>query len=173
MSEQYDAYLERHRKNVKKSFNWLKRSLPEVIPDDLLDTISFNIDFHDDTKTIPDEYDAYDAYFYGKKRTKAIENNFKMAWLAHIHRSPHHWQHWMLLNDDGSVNRLDMPYECIIEMICDWWSFSWQDDDVWEIFDWYEHNKKNIKLSKKTRETVEDILDKLEKKLTKVRGPRE
>ena len=92
----------------------------------------------------------------------------------HIHQNPHHWQHWVHLTDDGrpSVIALDMPYEYIIEMICDWWSFSWKSGDVFEIFDWYEKNKKIMKLSKRTRDTVEDILDKLEKKLIKVRGPR-
>lgn len=171
MSEQYDEYLDRHRKNVKKGYNWIKRSLPEVIPEEIANTLSFNIDFHDDTKTIPDEYEAYDEYFYGKKK-KTTEQNMRIAWLAHIHRSPHHWQHWLLVTDDMGAIPLDMPIEYIIEMICDWWSFSWANDDVWEIFDWYDKNKKHMKMSKRTRKTVEDILDRLYKKLTKVRGPR-
>ena len=95
-----------------------------------------------------------------------------MARLAHFHRNPHHWQHWVLITDGEGVITMDMPYECIFEMICDWWSHSWEKDDVWEIFDYYEKNKKTIKMSKRTRNTVEDILEKLETKLTKVRGPR-
>lgn len=171
MSAEYDAFLEQHRKNVKKGYNWLKRSLPEVIPKELEPKISLNIDLHDDTKENNDEYQAYDEYFYGK-RSKLTEQKMRYAWLYHIHQNPHHWQYWVLITDDQGVVRMDMPYEYIIEMICDWWSFSWANDNVWEIFDYYESQKKNMKLSKRTKDTVEDILDKLEKKLTKVRGER-
>ena len=73
---------------------------------------------------------------------------------------------------DEGTTVLDMPYNYIIEMICDWWSFSWKTGDLFSIFDWYAENKKNMKLSKRTRDTVEDILDKLEKAITRVRGPR-
>jgi hypothetical protein len=67
---------------------------------------------------------------------------------------------------------LDMDYPYIIEMICDWWSFSWESGDLFDIFDWYETHKENIIMSKKTQATVEDILNKLEQKLIKVSGPR-
>jgi hypothetical protein len=65
-----------------------------------------------------------------------------------------------------------MDYQYIIEMICDWWSFSWESGDLFDIFDWYETHKENIIMSKNTKDTVEDILNKLEQKLIKVRGPR-
>ena len=67
---------------------------------------------------------------------------------------------------------LDMDYQYIIEMICDWWSFSWESGNLFDIFDWYETHKENIIMSEKTKNTVEDILNKLEQKLIKVRGPR-
>ncbi len=51
-----------------------------------------------------------------------------------------------------------MPYNYIIEMICDWWAFSWAEGDLSEIFSWYDEHKDYIKLNPKTRETVEDIL---------------
>lgn len=171
MSEKYDEYLKKHISNVRKGFFWIKRSLPEVLLKIPGVDYSWYIDFHDDSKTIPDEYEAYDAYFYGK-RTKAVDANFKRMWLEHIHRNPHHWQYWVLNNDDGTTETLDMDYPYIIEMICDWWSFSWETGNLFEIFDWYQANRKKIKLSRKTRNTVEDILDKLEAKLIKVRGPR-
>ena len=65
-----------------------------------------------------------------------------------------------------------MEYPYIIEMICDWWSFSWEQDDLFQIFDWYDKHKKQIKFSRNTRKTVEDILRKLKEKIIKVRGPR-
>lgn len=93
--------------------------------------------------------------------------DFNKAWLAHIHRNPHHWQHWVLINDDPKLGEivLDMPYEYIIEMICDWWAFSWSSGNLYEIFNWYNEHEEYMKLSEKTRKTVEDILDKIKKKL--------
>ena len=169
MSIEYDNILRQHNTNVRKAYFWIKKSLPEILLPGY--DYSWYIDFHDDTKTIPDEYEAYDNYLFGK-RTKEVEMQYKRMKLEHRHRNPHHWQYWILYDIDGKPEVLDMDYPYIIEMICDWWSFSWAKDDVFYIFDWYEDNKKNIKFSKNTRKTVEDILDKLEAKLLKVRGPR-
>ena len=46
-----------------------------------------------------------------------------------------------------------MPYDYILEMICDWWSFSWQSGDLYEIFKWYEDHSKYIKLAPKKRDS--------------------
>ena len=54
-----------------------------------------------------------------------------------------------------------MPTYYIIEMICDWWSFSWKTGDLYEIFNWYEKRKDYIQLSESTRKIVEDILTKI------------
>lgn len=73
----------------------------------------------------------------------------------------------MLNNDDPNEGEviLDMPYNYIIEMICDWWSFSWQKGDLGEIFNWYDEHSDYIKLSPKTRKTVEDILEQMRDRL--------
>ena len=78
----------------------------------------------------------------------------------HIHENPHHWQHWVLNNDEPEEGEviLEMDYIYIIEMICDWWAFSWQKGDLSEIFSWYDKHQKYIKLAPNTRKTVEDIL---------------
>lgn len=162
MSYEYDRYLHQHKNNVKRGFEWLQRNLPNILvgqPD-----ASWQIIFdHDSSKNNDDEYKAYDAYFYGNNCSYEVVEEFKRAWLRHIHRNPHHWQHWVLNNDDPDEgeNILDMPYNYIIEMICDWWSFSWQKGDLGEIFNWYDEHSDYIKLSPKTRRTVEDILEQL------------
>lgn len=174
MSVEYDEYLKKHMANVRKGYHWIKKSAPEILKkfDPPVD-YEWHIFFHDDTKTIPCEYEPYDKYFYGGKApTKKDTIEFEYAWLQHIHSNPHHWQHWILHCDDGRTLALDMPYGYVVEMICDWWSFSWDSGDLYEIFDWYNYNKKNIKLSRKTRKEVEEILDILYKKIEKVRGPR-
>lgn len=159
MSKEYDAYLEKHKENVRRGYIWLKTNLPNLFNGNL--DGSWETDFnHDSSKYNPDEYAAYDAYFYGGNRSYAVVNAFNRAWLLHIHRNPHHWQHWILINDDSSEGEvlLEMPYNYIIEMICDWWSFSWQKGNLSEIFDWYDEHQKYIKLAPNTRKTVEDIL---------------
>ena len=173
MSEQYDAYIKEHCASVRKGSYWIRKSLPELLIDIPGVDYELMILLHDDTKFNNDEYYAYDEYFYGKK-TKTSEKNMRYAFQNHIHQNPHHWQHWVHITDDGSpsIIALDMPYQYIIEMICDWWSFSWASGDLFSIFDWYNEHKKIIKFSKRTRDTVEDILHKLEEKIIKVRGPR-
>lgn len=171
MSVEYDRYLEEHAKNVRKGFYWIKKSLPEILIDIPGVNYELMILLHDDTKTIPSQYNAFDEYLFGKPK-KDTMMKYRYAELEHINSNPHHWQHWMLINDDGTKLLLDMPYEYIIEMICNWWSHSWAKGDPFEIFDWFEENQKHIKLSKRTKDTVIDILTKLEQKLVKVRGPR-
>lgn len=169
MSIQYDNYLNSHKTNVKKGFEWFQENLPEVIKD--VSDLEWQIGFkHDYSKTEPDEYDAYDAYFYGGNRSYKVVQDFRRAWLIHIHRNPHHWQHWVLINDDPAEGEIimDMPYEYIVEMICDWWAFSWNKENIYEIFAWYDEHKNYMKLSDKTRATVESILDKMKEKLAEI-----
>lgn len=179
MSEQYpeyEQYLKEHCLNVRKAFYWIRKSCPDILKDaDKID-YEWNILLHDDTRTVDDEYYAYYDYFYnrdkkGKCKNKYAEQNFRIAKLAHYHRNPDHWQHWILY-DKGLAIPLDMPYIYIVEMICNWWSYSWIEGDLWSIFDWYEENRKKMKLSKRTRDQVEDILEKLAKAIERVRGPR-
>lgn len=164
MSVQYDNYLTEHKENVAKGFRWLQENIPEVIEDGFEWQICFN---HDASKTDPEEYDAYDAYFYGNNRSYSVVQNFKKAWLRHIHNNPHHWQHWILINDEPKEGMvvIDIPYIYVVEMICDWWSFSWTKGDLNEIFRWYEDRKDYMKLSANTRISVEYILGKMKDKL--------
>ena len=166
MSKEYDLYLEKHKENVRNAFQWLRTNLPELFEG--RPSSEWQIDFdHDYSKSNDDEYEAYDAYFYGGNRSYAVVQAFKRAWLLHIHRNPHHWQYWVLINDepDEGETLLEMPYNYIIEMICDWWSFSWAKHDLAEIFNWYDEHQAYIKLNPRTRETVEDILWKLRGRL--------
>ena len=162
MSYQYDEYLTQHKANVQRAFEWLQDNLPNIFKDGA--DYDWEIEFaHDQSKSVPDEYKAYDAYFYGGNRSYAVVEEFRRAWLLHIHRNPHHWQHWLLINDDPEEGEiiLEMPYNYIIEMICDWWSFSWSTGNLFEIFSWYDNHKNYMKLHPDTRKQVEDILDQI------------
>lgn len=89
MSFQYDQYLARHRANVKRGFDWLSENLPGLMTNTL--TAGWNTEFaHDQSKNEPDEYEAYDAYFYGNNRSYEVVQRYQRAWLLHLHRNPHH-----------------------------------------------------------------------------------
>lgn len=171
MSREYDLYLQQHKDNVRKGFEWIKLNLPELL------NCGYSIEFlenqicfsHDASKSELDEYEAYDKYFYGGNRSYQVVNDFNYAWLMHIHRNPHHWQYWLLNNDEPGEGMivLDMPYNYLLEMICDWWAFSWSKEDLTEIFKWYDEHKDYMKLGAKTRKTVEDILEKIKAEVEK------
>ena len=167
MSAEYDRYLIEQKNKVQKGYEWMRNYLPNLV-NGLGD---WNTNFaHDESKSQRDEYEAYDAYFYGGNRSYQVVQAYNRAWLLHLHRNPHHWQHWVLINDDPEEGEvlLDMPMEYIIEMICDWWSFSWKTGDLFEIFKWYEEHKDYIKLSVRTRNIVENILENIQYKLTTI-----
>lgn len=185
-NDQYEEYLVQHIGNVQKGYEWIKENLPDVVSvDNYFEETAYYgeldeiIAKHDSSKRtiLPDadnyydlkcEYNAYADYFYGEQ-TEEVKAAFDRAWLAHIHANPHHWQHWMLQNDEDGLILLDMPYVFCIEMISDWWAFSWKENKLDEIFTWYEKNKEGILLSEKTRTTVESILEKLKHKLTEMK----
>ena len=110
MSFQYDQYLARHRANVKRGFDWLSENLPGLMTNTL--TAGWNTEFaHDQSKNEPNEYEAYDAYFYGNNRSYEVVQRYQRAWLLHIHRNPHHWQHWVLIHDDKEDGELETVLE--------------------------------------------------------------
>ena len=160
MSDQYDRYLEQHRRNVRRAWEWLVDNLPDLFSKVDLHAMKTQILNHDASKNSSEEYAAYDRYFYGGNKSFRVVQDFRRAWLHHIHENPHHWQHWVLNNDEPEEGEvvLEMDYIYIIEMICDWWAFSWQKGDLSEIFSWYDKHYKYIKLAPNTRKTVEDIL---------------
>lgn len=161
MSVQYDEYLKEHISAVNNAYIWLSQNL-----NDKDYGASFYInggtDDHDRSKFTAEEYEAYDAYFYGRNKSYAVVNDFNKAWLHHIHNNPHHWQHWVLLEDDPKSGEpyicIEMPIHVVLEMIADWWSFSWRTGNLYEVFDWYDKHKTTMKLHKNTRKLVEKIL---------------
>lgn len=166
MSLQYDDYLKEHLMNVQKGLNWMNDNLD--VDRDIRSAIGEALwRNHDESKYGTKEYRAYDAYFYGGNRSYKVVQDFNYAWLHHIHNNPHHWQYWVLINDDekdGTV-ALEMPKTYVAEMIADWWTFSWKTGKLGDIFEWYDGHKDRIVMHKNTRKLVEDILDKIETKL--------
>ena len=155
MSQEYDMYIRGHVNNLGLGLKWFEKNYPKALSG-IENQIKQQILDHDDSKWSEEEYDAYDNYFYGDK---SKEDEFNYAWLHHIHNNPHHWQYWVLINDDDGTIGLDIPYNYIIEMILDWWSFSWKTGNLYEIFNWYNEYKKTMILNETTKIIVESILN--------------
>ena len=165
MSAKYNEYISNHIANVKKAYLWLKDRAIIDLKEAEADFLN-QLNIHDLSKYSEEEYKAYDLYFYGAK-TEKVKNDFDYAWLHHIHENPHHWQHWVLVNDDEGTYALEMPKEFVYEMICDWRSFSHKTGNLYEIFDWYKAHSKKMILHENTRNLVEEILDKIKTELDK------
>ena len=170
MSMQYDDYLVTHIGNVNRGLHWMwERNIHN--DKDVIENVMLNFE-HDASKYSPEEYNAYDLYFYGDNKSFKVKQDFDYAWLHHIHNNPHHWQYWILFEDDPKTKErfkaLEMPKECVYEMIADWWAFSWANDNLTEIFEWYygrngkKSHQSTIIFHEKTRKLVEDILSELE-----------
>lgn len=178
MSLNYDKYLETHRNCVHFALNWILvrisiEKLNDIFPKINTQELLTNVRAHDQSKNSQEEYEAYDNYFYSEKKTKEIEEAFDYAWLHHMHCNPHHWQYWILKEDDGgsvsgnsmTVKCLDIPDNYILEMIADWWSFSWtkyiashDKNDLYEVFTWYENHINTIAMHPNAKQKVEDLL---------------
>lgn len=132
---------------------------------------------HDLSKFRPSEFIPYAKYFYGgqwldwdkmkhfpgftgwKYTKQGVKEAFDRAWLMHQKRNPHHWQYWILQNDQDGVYALDMSYKYICEMFADWIGAgkAYTGKDNVEV--WYEANKGKMILSASTRKIIERMIE--------------
>jgi len=155
----YASYLIRHKWFVFQAGLWTKASLWRLIK-------------HDWSKLLPSEWVPYARYFYADppihgpydrpNHTLTISqwkdsslNSFNKAWLLHQRRNDHHWQYWVLNNDDGSIQCLPMPEKVWREMVADWMGAGRAITGRWECGEWYAKNRENIQLHPETRALVE------------------
>lgn len=160
MSLAYCNYLEEHINNVGRGLLWFVENRPDILRDLGLSVEDVHACHHDQSKYSIEEYAPYDKYFYGKEKTAEVKENFNYAWLHHIHHNPHHWQYWVLIHDDPNeqTEALAMPSIYILEMVCDWLSFSWAKGDLTEIFKWYDEHKDHMILHTETRKKIDILL---------------
>lgn len=121
---------------------------------------------HDLSKFLPSEFFPYAKYFYGKEKTEKIERDFDFAWLLHQKRNPHHWQYWILREDDGKTKIFEMKKRYLMEMLFDWVGAGRalgakydETDRFKETRIWYYNNMDKMKLHKNTRRQVNILLD--------------
>ena len=165
-NQDYAEYLATHREYVQKAFDWLITNLPDIYDRALKQKEKFPAAdipsrgdplCHDLSKLNDMEFTAYADRFRGSIFA-TFDRDYKYARLHHIHHNPHHWQYWILINDDGSTTPLEMPLYYILEMIADWWSYVLDTGDPFELFDWYVRHQDKMVLHKITRQNIEIIL---------------
>jgi hypothetical protein len=133
---------------------------------------------HDWTKLLPCEWFPYVSKFYGGPwqslynahgdcrnwllqfypcTQEGVDEAFDRAWLHHQHTNKHHWQHFVLREDDGETKVLQMPDVYTREMVADWKgagrALGFPDTAAW-----YVKNREHILLHPTTRFSVECFL---------------
>ena len=110
---------------------------------------------HDLSKFKPSEFIKYANYYASGKKLDIRE-----AWINHLHVNKHHWQYWVLLDNEGNMQALEMPERYVIEMIADWYSVAICEkgfDRLQEnVFRWYMDRKDKLFLHQRTREFLEE-----------------
>lgn len=123
----------------------------------------WNLIWHDWDKFLPSMIYSYANYFYGKKEIngyfhKPGENDvFDLNWLQHIHRNKHHWQHFLLKEDEGNLKALNMSLMDIREMVADWKGAGMAQGNL-DICAWYRKNRYKIIMSDFTKRNTELLL---------------
>ena len=114
---------------------------------------------HDLSKFRPSEWFPYANFFYGKP-TDTNKTFFDLAWLFHQKRNDHHWQYWILSEDNGGTKILPMSPKARLEMVCDWCGASKaQGHGGWiDVAFWYEKNKDKMQLHPDTRNWIVNFL---------------
>ncbi len=156
--KEYKDYVLAHKDRVTKFADWLKATCPEVFEDVDPEDFMELIEEHDESKFSEEEFEPYAQKWFGDG-IKTLE--YDEAWKHHWMNNEHHPEYWL-----GE----DMPYIYILEMICDWGSFSIDKGDLGELSDFYYNKAKEDpekNLSDNTKVIIEEILDKINSALEK------
>lgn len=107
---------------------------------------------HDWQKFTRAEWGPYVRYFYSDTPD---QDAFDRAWLHHQKLGgKHHWQYWVLREDDGSTKALEVPDRYRREMLADWRGAGLALGKP-DTAAWYEANREKMVLHDSTREWIE------------------
>lgn len=169
--KEYDEYLKNHISGVQQAWrDCFYDKLSDILDGVTLKEISDQIANHDDSKYGSEEYTPYLNHFYPPegKTGEDFRKEFDVACLHHYHNNPHHWNYWVL-NDDEDKDKgrvLDMPEKYVIEMLCDWHSFSLKDSNS-TAYNWWNKNKEKMNMTDNTIKLVEKYIDYVKEPLEK------
>jgi hypothetical protein len=72
--------------------------------------------------------------------------DFDFAWLLHQKRNRHHWQYWILPNDEQGTKMLRVPKKYVREMLADWRGASKAQGHGGDIRKWWFENNQKIQI---------------------------
>ena len=119
---------------------------------------------HDWQKLTPTEWYPYMMTFSSGKwkyneRPQWLIDSFDYAWLHHQHLGPHHWQYWILTQDEDENKILPMPDKYRKEMLADWIgagkAILGKDANTLK---WYMKNRLKIQFHPDTRKWIDKSL---------------
>jgi len=105
---------------------------------------------HDFSKFSLSEFFAYQKRFTFNDCPK---EEWDRAWLHHIHKNPHHWDHWIL-----NGKPLAMPETYIREMVADWLAASRSYAGSWDIQSWLDKELQKMNLHPTTKQILKGTL---------------
>ena len=150
--QEYLEYINTHKERVSQFSSWLQENCPDLFENIDIEVFNDLIAEHDESKFSEEEFEPYAKKWY----LDGINTpEYEAAWEHHYMNNEHHPEYW---------NGEDMPYIYILEMICDWGSFSMASGDMKELSDFYFNKAKTDpekNLSDATQYIIEDVLSRI------------
>ena len=120
---------------------------------------------HDLSKFSPTEFFESVRYWTGIRSpilTAKEDVGISYAWLHHKGRNKHHYEYW-IDRVDGKLVYHKVPFEYVIEMVCDWLAacrtYTGDNKDVFKReYDWWRGHSDNVELHKDTKKLVSILL---------------
>ena len=120
---------------------------------------------HDLSKLRPSEFIPYARHFYGSikkgkdetgyyKPTNTGDKAFDFAWLLHQKRNDHHWQWWILPEDEGGLVVLEISDKARKEMLADWHGAG-RAQGTPNSWKWWQKNNHKMTFGPETRKWIE------------------
>ena len=173
--KEYLEYINEHKVNIHKSFDFFKQLLlnlsiedldkylhiDETRRDEILLILKVNCVNHDMSKYCDEEFDNYRRKFYydedndGMFSKEIIEHGFEYSWIHHYSSNLHHPEYW-------GISDSKMPIEYQLEMLIDWYAMSIKFNS--SIKDYYTDKKPRLEAKFKNIldfELIEFILSKI------------
>lgn len=78
---------------------------------------------HDLSKYGITEFCSSAKYFQGDKSpidAEKMKKGYSLAWQHHKGHNPHHWEYWIDNVGTRRNDAIEIPYEYVVEMVCDW-----------------------------------------------------
>lgn len=135
----YIKYFIHTRTYIKYLYSLLRHKYYVLLAGLKMGKISiWRLVWHDASKFLPIEFFPYARHFFGfypsmeskiwlrhdypyKGRTKhSVKKDYDRAWNYHQNHNKHHFQYWILINDEDGTYPLEMPDVYVREMIADW-----------------------------------------------------